>query len=462
MGAKVQVRHNVARIWVALASGLLWLLGIVAGQVGRPSLLAGRTLYRSGLLPVRKVALSNARLAKEWEVAQKFWLQGQYTASVQLRKALLTEAYFRKFGDLWESSNPPLLAPSWSTNIGHLGFLGAYRLAQECGLVDASMRRVLVGDSLGNASVLSSLSGVAGTPEHVASSSMFDWPDFWTLAERLQIIKTARGFDDLYVVWDRVMRDDTLDTALEKVWVMPQRQEELAMKMLGALGLSAEQWFVALHLRSHPGRTDDPRLVAMETYKPAVKAIVEAGGFVVRFGGSTPLPLLEHANYIDLALLEGGQEAYHSYLMRRARFMLTTHSGPMVVADAMGTPTVKTNLIALGMSLMWTRRSVSIPKKLRSPRGHFLSLEECLQEPLCLFEPVRRRDFPHNFELLDNSAEEILAAVEWMLGNLQTDENWRLTSDDVSNEVFAIQRDSGVPSRGAICPTFLVQNPWFV
>lgn len=196
--------------------------------------------------------------------------------------------------------------------------------------------------------------------------------------------------------------------------------ERKGRQALAALGMPSDSWFVALHVREagYLGESSDShratRNADIHTYFPAVRRIVERGGWVVRIGDPTMTPIPEIEHVIDYVHTEVQSDWMDVFLGASCRFLLGTSSGAFVIPWSFGRPVVLANWETL-RTRPWGRRDLFIPKLWRlTPEGRFLTFEETLApsnagvEVMAPSEALNR----HGVALVDNTAEEIVELVE--------------------------------------------------
>jgi putative glycosyltransferase (TIGR04372 family) len=197
---------------------------------------------------------------------------------------------------------------------------------------------------------------------------------------------------------------------------------------LRTMGLDPKRdWFVCLFARDRvyldrllPGyRFDDTRNADIDSYGPAARRIVAAGGHVIRMGHGVAKPFgTRHPRVIDYAS-RGRDDFMDVYLMAHCRFVLGTTSGICDVAMLFDVPRVGTNWLPLG-SAPWGKTCLFIPKLLRDARSgerppfrRFLEDSRSFESPLLWSHANSER-----FVCEDNRPEDILAATDEMLARL--------------------------------------------
>ena len=234
---------------------------------------------------------------------------------------------------------------------------------------------------------------------------------------------------------------------------------------LNGLGMADDDWFVCLHVRSAgfydeemPWHHNQFRNAPMENYFPAVEAITEGGGWVVRIGDPSmpPLPAMERV--IDYAHAEDREDWKDIFLMAENRFMVCMGSGPAGIALAFGAPLVGTDWFPLG-SWPLSQNDLFIHKLLRSKRdGRILSIGEALRTPLfAAQEPVIYDTL--GLEPVENGPEDILDAVTEMLERLDGGPGYSGADDRLQDAYRAEADPYGLGISARLAKGFLHRHP---
>ncbi|MDO8675137.1 MAG: TIGR04372 family glycosyltransferase [Candidatus Omnitrophota bacterium] len=190
-------------------------------------------------------------------------------------------------------------------------------------------------------------------------------------------------------------------------------------KRLSSLGVPNHAWFVCLHVResgwndnSHAGNF---RNADIKTYVPAIKAIVDAGGWVVRMGdlGMTPLPPMDHV--IDYAHSDAKSDWMDIFLCSQCRFLVGTSSGVHTISLVFGVPVVMTNCLPAAAMYQFTVNDLFIPRLcLSKDDDHYLSFRELMCPPVSMGAEQYVYD-RLNLKVMENTPEEIKDIVMEML-----------------------------------------------
>ncbi len=187
-------------------------------------------------------------------------------------------------------------------------------------------------------------------------------------------------------------------------------------------GVPENAWFVTLHNRE-PGYIHGEaeyqafRDAAITDFLPAIRTIVDRGGWVVRVGDETMTPLPAMDGVIDYALSDWRSDWMDVFLFAGCRFFLGSTSGPHLVAETFGVPVVITNLCPISYKAP-SKQDLFLPKLYRQRSNNRLLPLEMFMEPPFYYLMNGEIYDQHGIEVVDNQPEEIVEAVEEMLDRL--------------------------------------------
>jgi putative glycosyltransferase (TIGR04372 family) len=192
---------------------------------------------------------------------------------------------------------------------------------------------------------------------------------------------------------------------------------ERGWNCLKSLGVPKDAWFVTLHVRE-PGwrdggsRCESFRNADITTYLPAIKAITDAGGWVLRMGDQEMSKLQLMPQVIDYAHSQAKSDWMDVFLCAQCRFMMGTSSGLCVVAATFGVPLVMTNMLPGYAVYHFTSKDLLIPRLCFSK-----DKERCLNFSELISPPVGTATTQFHFDNrnIQINPEEIKALVEEML-----------------------------------------------
>jgi putative glycosyltransferase (TIGR04372 family) len=187
-------------------------------------------------------------------------------------------------------------------------------------------------------------------------------------------------------------------------------------------GMPDDAWFACLHVREagFHGRWNrlypTARDADVNDYIEAIEAVTSRGGWIVRMGDPSMLPLPPMPRVVDYAHSRHKSEIADVLLSATCRFLIGTNSGFATVPGIYGVPNVLTNWVPIALPL-WFGQDIMIPKLFRDRRsGHLIDFEQMLSTPLGATQNIV--DFPEHIEICPNSPQEIREAVEEMIERL--------------------------------------------
>lgn len=430
---------------------------MVANSQGPHPVQAQKTLIAKGF----KSSWKTCEL--EMAASKVLWGQGKYQRSVELRLRSLQRACELSGLDL-DANIPSILGPYFSSNIGHLGIAAAIAHANEVGAVPRLNRSQLLL-RIGNQEVVQALSGsftqlktpAPPTPMVTTAWALSDYdkePAFWPWMERVDTIHTVTGTSDLYPFLESLGRryPPERDKALRPSDEALSKSESL----LARLGVSPGDPMVALHVREPRARLRDHRSAEIDTFLPAIHELTNAGVKVVRFGSANMTPLPKIPGLIDLVSSLPNDSQLDFAVMNRAIFMVSTMSGPVALASAMGLPTLVTNATSIARNTLTSGPATRyLPKKFLDEKGRLLTLSRNLQSPLGYWEGGLSPEIPRVPKTLDSSSVDILLGVREMLSVISSSEP---NFETLHDRAESIRCESGAVSFGKFCGSFLSQN----
>jgi len=194
-----------------------------------------------------------------------------------------------------------------------------------------------------------------------------------------------------------------------------ERDRKHAEELRVQMGIALNDWFVCVHVRESGFRNDDEenRNSSIENYLKGIKAITEAGGWVVRIGDSSMTPLPQIERVVDYPFTAFKSELMDIYLISHCRFFIGTNSGPYDVATLFNRPMILVNPTEWTIGFPLKKGDLAIPKHLFSRSlDRFLSVNEILDEPFSW------QDFgggSNEYMMVENTPGEIREVVQEFL-----------------------------------------------
>ena len=215
------------------------------------------------------------------------------------------------------------------------------------------------------------------------------------------------------------------------------KAEEIRRKM----GVGKEDWFVCLHVREAGFRKDfgrrECRNSSIDNYITAIKAITEAGGWVIRMGDNTMTPLPQINHVIDYPFTKFKSDLMDLYLISECKFYIASQSGILDIALLFQKPVVTVNMVVWAQLYPLKRGDLGIMKHVYSnSQGRFLSLKEALE---CDWEAQELcGSLSSTYKMYENSPEEIKALICEYLDSLEGEENKLTTLQENANKEITL------------------------
>ena len=192
-----------------------------------------------------------------------------------------------------------------------------------------------------------------------------------------------------------------------------------AAQAAAAIGIEPDARIVVLHVRESGFKqaaggdrdADAIRNARIETYFDAIDLLVSRGFTVVRVGDRYMTPV-QRIGVVDLATSPARTDELELWLMFRSRMFIACDSGPYAATYMTATPCLAVNVTNVIGGYPVRKRDRYILKRVHDAR---LGRELTLREMLTLEYFEQRKDLLR-YRFIDNTPEEIRAAVEEMLG----------------------------------------------
>jgi len=152
---------------------------------------------------------------------------------------------------------------------------------------------------------------------------------------------------------------------------IPDQQRARHEAILTDRGLDPNRWFACVYWRE-PGFNDRPAnqyrdILDPSPYMAAIDHIIDdLGGQVVRLGHPTNTKLRVHPDILDIAKMEDSLMTQITAISR-ARFFISSPSGPLTFGSGFGTPTAVTDNIDI--SGVWNDDDLLVTQTIITPEG---------------------------------------------------------------------------------------------
>jgi putative glycosyltransferase (TIGR04372 family) len=314
-----------------------------------------------------------------------------------------------------------LLPYEWVTQFGHIGLLDSYVKMAELGMYPPANH------------VLLAPAGKVSNRDYLAY-----WARYFTIVRDPELVDDLfpyqRMIGDNFMAypgaggtaepWTRAAARAHIGWARQgRAPLLEVSDEDLALgaKTLAALGVPEGAWYVGLHVREggyygeSSGGMSTHRNAAVEDYLPAIRAVTERGGYVIRLGDRSMQPLPDMERVVDYAHSVEKSSGADIFFCATSRFVIGTTSGLTTACLSFGTPMILVNCISNDWQL-WSGDTDFIVKPVWNLRERrYLTFTETYAQPTqgyLINADVMRR---HGLEAVPNSAEEIEVAVRYKL-----------------------------------------------
>ncbi|HWK32738.1 MAG TPA: TIGR04372 family glycosyltransferase [Hyphomicrobium sp.] len=314
-----------------------------------------------------------------------------------------------------------LLPYEWVTQYGHIGLLDSYIKMAELGMYPDANRILLAPpDKVSNREFLSYWDTYFTV---VRDEALVDelFPYQRMIGDNFQAYP---GKDGAAEPWTRAAARAHIEWARQKRAPLLQvsaADRAIGEQTLAALKVPKDAWYVGLHVRESgyygesAGGISTHRNAAIEDYLPAIKAITDRGGYVIRLGDKSMRPLPPMERVIDYARSPHKSPQADIFLCSTSRFVIGTTSGLTTACLAFGTPMVLVNCISNDWQL-WSADTDFIVKRIWDMRGkRYLTFSEAFTQPVqgyLINAAVLRRK---GLIIISNTPQEIEEAVRYKL-----------------------------------------------
>lgn len=206
----------------------------------------------------------------------------------------------------------------------------------------------------------------------------------------------------------------------------PPKSVEANDNALMALGLDPMKWVACVYWKEsgYKYRWEDAQRIIYDAapYIAVIRHIIEnLGGQVIRLGHPTPLEIPKMPGFFDLAKVEGS-EALQLYSVSIARFFIGSGSGPIAYGPAMNVPTAVTDQNYCLSA--WNPHDYIVTQGLVH-EGRVLRQTDAFDAGY--LQPGKKP--ASEFNLVRNTAAELIAATDEMFKTTTSCIGWRSTAE---------------------------------
>jgi putative glycosyltransferase (TIGR04372 family) len=259
--------------------------------------------------------------------------------------------------------------------------------------------------------------------------------DFWEFEfPDGQVLGYTHAADRIQKDWEKQKRSPLL--------TISDGEKTFLYQVLRTLGLPEGAWYICLHVREagfhknwnslYPSMRD----ANIDDYLPAIKLIIESGGWVIRMGDSSMKPLPPIEGVIDYAHSNFKTPTADIIISLGCRFFLGTNSGFATIPATYGVRCIFSNWMPIGLPL-WPSQDLMLPKMFWNEKEErYLALKEVFSSGLAFIQ--NWSDLPEGIRLLDNTPEEIREL---------TAEALNIDTIDLDSEIVSARRNYSLIAR---------------
>jgi putative glycosyltransferase (TIGR04372 family) len=377
------------------------------------------------LIEIQRGAATKCFLKGEYEIAEAIWSRVEDYRVAEIESRDLDHKGIRYLG------------PHWFIAIGHIAHLDTFLKYQ---ILNGEPKRTFV----------------PVIPPHIVIPNKYfldlwrpllNWVDEEMVLPQLSLDSQAilqEDFWSLRLAPGRALMFNKAGAHVQHEWaeqkrptllILPEGDRLRGWAILEDLGIPAGSWFVCLHVRE-PGfhqawhdKNPGTRNANIETYREAIDAIVDAGGYVIRVGDASMRPIEGIPGLLDYALSDIKSDFMDIFLCAECRFFIGTNSGLGLVPPVFGKPCVMTNWSPIAIP-NWYPNDLFIPKLVRSIKDNRLLTFAELLESGSGWMQFQKYFIDHGLEVIDNTSEEICDVVLEMMDQLTGQASYYLDDDD--------------------------------
>lgn len=448
-----KVLNHVSRILISLGFSI----------VNRnPSVMSMDDISLISNLDMFKTPQSRAT-AKQIEQKQRrahdLWQEGLVHESIELSKEAQREIY-RNY-DLLNLPDyyPKIMSTFWTNMIGHFSFLGIHLEGQKRGHLPSGERQIFDAKESANQQLLDSFSKDYKITKLESTREWSELSGFLPDLERLHLVKTKEDFEHIYKLWEVIWQEKQSSNQNEPILTLDSEYLSTSERNLCELGVDLGEPFVGIHIRESE-TANHLRSQPVVSYIEPIKYLIQKGFKVIRLGNPSMTKIPDLSGLIDLSR-HVNDKNLHAYVMAKAKFFISTTSGPGSIPMLFNVPTLHTNVTSLNKNvLLQNRGSIYLPKKIMNSNNQAMSYSQILQSPIGYSEKnVSKKS---KFKVLPNSSREIIEGVKEMIKFVNTQDESISNSTDLA--IIKQLREKFNPlGNGNIAASYLeINREWFL
>lgn len=191
-------------------------------------------------------------------------------------------------------------------------------------------------------------------------------------------------------------------------------------------GVDPDRWFCVIHYRepTYGHRTPQPvRDVDPKSFEEVSRRIIEnLGGQVVRVGHPEMTPFSVRPGFVDLAPQGDIDFELQLFAISRARFLLTSNSGPGICGSCFGTPTAMCNNPVTHS--VWNSQDAAMWSHIIAPDGRRIAHEVAVEREM-YFMPAMKHLISHGYKIVLQSVDELTRLATLMHDRTTDTPKWR-------------------------------------
>jgi putative glycosyltransferase (TIGR04372 family) len=390
----------------------------------------------------------DSQISYEWAKAVLMTSNGDYKKGVSIMRNILFDIQNRHKNFSSNERYPMYLSHHWATRFGHLGqicmklkfdeMFRDYEFSQKIYIKDKSLFTKF--EKLYNERL---------SPIYNINLLDFEHPSNWSEFDLIHMVKLKDDYIEHNAMHELVYSSCKVDRSNPLV-----RDTFTRKNFLKHVGLGEDDWYVAIHIRNTNYRFDE-RKVDQSKFNPALEAIIKAGGRIIQFGLNMTKVQLSDPDKVTYMYENEHTLNLDVSVIAHSRFLITTASGPIGVAHALGVPVLQTDSAAICLhSKTASIGTLYLPKKLIRNRQP-ITFSELAETGLGYTHISLSEWQKRGIEVVENTSSEVLNATIEML-------NPEIRNSDLRKKLDLMRADYEVLAKGTFANSYLEDNSWML